>query len=118
MPRLPPAPDLEWSEDNASLRAAAFDDVYFSKDGGLAEADAVFLAGIGLPERWRNRDRFALCELGFGTGLNILAVWRAWKKTRLPHAQLHISTIESFPLARADAALVLSNFSEVSELAD
>lgn len=118
MPRLPPAPDLEWSQDGAALRAAAFDDVYFSRDGGLAEAEAVFLAGNGLPERWKNRDRFALCELGFGTGLNILAVWSAWKKARLPHAQLHISTIESFPLARADAAKVLANFSEVSELSN
>lgn len=118
MPRLPPAPDLVWSEDGASLRAAAFDDVYFSKDGGLDEARAVFLAGTGLPELWQNRDHFALCELGFGTGLNILAVWSAWKKTRLPHAQLHISTIESFPLARADAARVLSCFSEVSELSE
>ena len=118
MTRLPPRPDIEWSADGASLRATAFDDIYFSKDGGLAEADAVFLAGTGLPDRWRNRDRFALCELGFGTGLNVLAVWRAWKKTRLPHAQLHISTIESFPLARADAARVLANFSEVSELSE
>ncbi|MEQ1820284.1 MAG: bifunctional tRNA (5-methylaminomethyl-2-thiouridine)(34)-methyltransferase MnmD/FAD-dependent 5-carboxymethylaminomethyl-2-thiouridine(34) oxidoreductase MnmC, partial [Terricaulis sp.] len=118
MPRLPPAPDLEWSEDGSSLRAAAFGDIYFSKDGGLAEAEAVFLAGTGLPELWQNRDRFALCELGFGSGLNILALWSAWKKTRIPHAQLHISTIESFPLARADAERVLSNFSEVSELSE
>ncbi|ANP47105.1 bifunctional tRNA (5-methylaminomethyl-2-thiouridine)(34)-methyltransferase MnmD/FAD-dependent 5-carboxymethylaminomethyl-2-thiouridine(34) oxidoreductase MnmC [Candidatus Viadribacter manganicus] len=118
MPRLPPAPELQWSEDFTSLRATAFDDIYFSKDGGLAEADAVFLAGTGLPERWQNRDRFALCELGFGTGLNILALWRAWKKTRLPHAQLHISSIESFPLARDDAARVLRAFPGVSELAE
>jgi tRNA 5-methylaminomethyl-2-thiouridine biosynthesis bifunctional protein len=97
---------------------AAFDDVYFSKDGGLEEAEAVFLAGTGLPEMWRNRDRFALCELGFGTGLNILALWRAWKNTRLPHAQLHISTIESFPLAKQDAALVLGHFPGVSDLSE
>lgn len=118
MPRLPPAPELKWSEDRSSLRAAKFDDVYFSRDGGLAEAEAVFLAGTGLPELWQNRDHFALCELGFGTGLNILALWSAWKKTRLPHAQLHISTIESFPLARADAEQVLLGFSEVFELAE
>ncbi|MEZ5970433.1 MAG: FAD-dependent 5-carboxymethylaminomethyl-2-thiouridine(34) oxidoreductase MnmC [Hyphomonadaceae bacterium] len=118
MSRLPPLPDLEWSEDGACLRAVAFDDVYFSKDGGLAEAEAVFLAGSGLPELWRNRDRFALCELGFGTGLNVLALWRAWKTTRQPHAQLHISTVEAFPLAKADAARVLSHFPEVAGLAE
>ncbi len=117
MPRLPPAPDLQWSEDGGSLRAAAFSDVYFSKDGGLAEAEAVFLAGTGLPEAWQNRDRFALCELGFGTGLNVLAAWRAWKKTRLPHAQLHISSIEAFPLAKEDAARALAHFPEIAGLA-
>lgn len=117
MPRLPPEPALDWS-DPAAPRASAFDDVYFSRSGGLAESEAVFLAGCGLPEGWRNRDRFALCELGFGTGLNVLAVWRAWKKSRSPHALLHISTIEAFPLARADAARALAHFPEVAELAE
>src|SRR5215510_12199059 len=116
MPRLPPAPQIDWSDEHAP-RAAAFGDVYFSRGGGLAESEAVFLSGCGLPEAWRQRDRFALCELGFGTGLNILAAWRAWKMTRSPHAQLHISTIEAFPLARADAARALNQFPEVAELA-
>ncbi|PZO47875.1 MAG: FAD-dependent cmnm(5)s(2)U34 oxidoreductase, partial [Alphaproteobacteria bacterium] len=115
MPRLPPKPELDWSADGAP-RAAAFDDVYFAKLGGLAESEAVFLAGCGLPDLWKCKDRFAICELGFGTGLNVLAAWSAWKKTRLPHAQLHISTIEAFPLARADAARALAQFPEVSPL--
>jgi tRNA 5-methylaminomethyl-2-thiouridine biosynthesis bifunctional protein len=116
MPRLPPQPELEWSAEGVP-NASAFGDTYFSKAGGLAESEAVFLAGTGLPEAWRNRDRFAIGELGFGTGLNVLAAWRAWKKTRLPHAILHISTIEAFPLARADAARALSAFPEISDLA-
>jgi tRNA 5-methylaminomethyl-2-thiouridine biosynthesis bifunctional protein len=116
MPRLPPQPELDWSDESAP-RSAAFDDVYFSKRGGLAEAEAVFLAGCGLPEEWKSRDRFALCELGFGTGLNVLAAWRAWKQVRLPHAQLHISTIEAYPLAKDDASRALSQFPEVAELA-
>ena len=116
MPRLPPHPELDWSDPGAP-RAAAFDDVYFSKRGGLAESEAVFLRGCGLPEGWKNRDRFTLCELGFGTGLNILAVWRAWKSARNPHAQLHISTIEAYPLARADAARALAQFPELADLA-
>ena len=91
--------------------------MYFSKAGGLAEAEAVFLNGTGLPDAWRARDRFAVCELGFGTGINLLAAWRAWKSTRFPHAQLHISTIEAFPLARQDAERALAAFPEVAELA-
>ena len=115
MPRLPPEPQIDWS-DEAAPRATAFEDVYFSRGGGLDEAEAVFLAGTGLPERWQNRDRFALCELGFGTGLNVLAAWRAWKKSKLPHAHLHISTIEAFPLAKADAAKALGQFPEIAGL--
>lgn len=117
MPRLPPSPELEWSTDGVP-RAAAFGDVYFSREGGLAEAAAVFLTGTGLPETWRSRDHFALCELGFGTGLNVLAAWSAWKKTRLPHAKLHISSVEAFPLARCDAARALAQFPEVGDLAE
>jgi tRNA 5-methylaminomethyl-2-thiouridine biosynthesis bifunctional protein len=115
MPRLPPSPLLDWND--GVLRAEAFGDVYFSREGGLAEADAVFLAGCDLPQAWRSKDRFAICELGFGTGLNVLAAWRAWKKTRLPHAILHITSIEAFPLARADAARSLALFPEVADLA-
>lgn len=76
----------------------------------------MFLEGTGLPDAWRNRDHFAIGELGFGTGVNILAVWRAWKASRLPHAQLHISTIEAFPLAEQDAARALAAFPELAPL--
>lgn len=116
MPRLPPQPALDWTPEGAP-RAQSYDDVYFSRTGGLAEAEAVFLAGCGLPEAWVGRDRFAICELGFGTGVNVLAAWRAWKTTRLPHAVLHISSIEAFPLAREDAARALARFPEVEDLA-
>lgn len=116
MPRLPPLPHLDWTEAGVP-RATGFDDVYFSRAGGLAESEAVFLAGCGLPEAWRGKDRFAVCELGFGAGLNVLAAWKAWKKTRSPHAILHISTIEAFPLARADAARALAYFPDIAELA-
>ncbi len=117
MPRLPPSPELSWSAEGVPV-ASAFDDGYFSKAGGLAESEAVFLAGTDLPERWRNRDRFAVCELGFGTGLNVLAAWKGWKTSRNPHAILHITSIEAFPLAVADAARALAHFPEVAELSE
>jgi tRNA 5-methylaminomethyl-2-thiouridine biosynthesis bifunctional protein len=116
MTRLPPRPELTWS-DGGVPTASAFNDVYFSKAGGLAEAETVFLGGCGLPDAWKCKDRFAIAELGFGTGLNVLAAWRAWKKTRLPHAILHISTIEAFPLAGQDAARSLAHFPEIGDLA-
>jgi len=117
VPRLPPQPALDWRPDGTP-KAAAFDDVYFSREGGLAESEAVFLAGCGLPNAWAGRDRFALCELGFGSGLNVLAAWRAWRATHSPGANLHISTIEAFPLARHEAARALALFPEVADLAE
>lgn len=116
MPRLPPQPSIVWSQGGVP-HAAAFDDVYFSRRGGLEESEAVFLSGCDLPNAWRGKDRFAICELGFGTGLNILATWKAWKKTRSPHAVLHITSIEAFPLAKADAARALAQFEGVSDFA-
>ncbi|GAN00512.1 putative peptidase [alpha proteobacterium U9-1i] len=116
MPRLPPQPTLVWSDDGTP-KATAFDDVYFSREGGLAESEAVFLAGCGLPSAWAGRPSFALCELGFGSGLNVLAAWRAWRATHSPGANLHISSIEAFPLAKQDAARALAHFPEVADLA-
>lgn len=117
MSRLPPTPQLDWTEEGVP-RSSAFGDVYFSRAGGLAESEAVFLTGCGLPEAWRGKDRFAICELGFGAGLNVLCAWRAWKKTRSPHAILHICSVEAFPLGRDDAARALSSFPEISDLSE
>ncbi|HRE45859.1 MAG TPA: tRNA (5-methylaminomethyl-2-thiouridine)(34)-methyltransferase MnmD [Terricaulis sp.] len=113
---MPPHPDLVWSDEGAPS-ATAFGDVYFSKAGGLAESEAVFLAGTGLPQAWAGRDQFHVCELGFGSGVNVLALWRAWRASRSPHAILHVSTIEAFPLAQLDAARALAAFPEVADLA-
>ena len=49
-------------------------DVYFSAEDGLAETRHVFLAGNDLPHAWAGRSHFVVSELGFGTGLNLLAL--------------------------------------------
>uniref|UniRef100_A0A0N4ZJK7 tRNA 5-methylaminomethyl-2-thiouridine biosynthesis bifunctional protein MnmC n=1 Tax=Parastrongyloides trichosuri TaxID=131310 RepID=A0A0N4ZJK7_PARTI len=67
------SPQLLWAEDG-SPRSGRFGDVYFSKDDGLAETRAVFLEGCGLPDAWVERTDFTVAELGFGTGLNIVAL--------------------------------------------
>ena len=116
-PRLPPAPELEWV-DASSPRSSGFEDLYFSQRGGLAETECVFIDGCHLPEGWRGRDRFAIAELGFGTGLNVLAVWKAWLSTKKTHAILHVSTVEAYLCDRADAARALRAFPEVAPLSD
>lgn len=70
----------------------------------------MFLAGCGLPDAWRARRRFTVAELGFGTGLNMLALLGLWARHRPAGGTLHLFSVEAFPLpadavARAHAAI-------------
>src|SRR5690625_5497578 len=57
-----------------------YGDVYHSLSGAMGQADYVFLNGNGLPDRWRGRRQFTICETGFGLGNNFLTTWRRWKQ--------------------------------------
>ena len=107
---------LDWSDEGAP-RSRLFDDVYFSAEGGLEESRAVFLVGCGLPEAWRGRRRFTVGELGFGTGLNILALLDLWRRERPDGGRLNIFSIEAFPLSRGDAARALAAWPALADLA-
>ena len=110
------SPQLFWAEDG-SPRSGRFGDVYFSKDDGLAETRAVFLQGCGLPEAWNERTDFTVAELGFGTGLNIVALLDLWRRTRPENGRLHVFSIEGFPLIRDEAARALAAWPELAEVA-
>lgn len=109
-----PGAEVVWTD--AGPRSARFDDIYYAADG-LAEARAVFLQGCGLPEAWIGRRRFTVAELGFGTGLNVLALLQLWRKTRPPGGRLHIFSVEAHPLSASEAARALAAFPELAELA-
>ena len=100
---------LKWSEDGEPV-AQEFDDIYFSVDGGLDETKAVFLQGCGLPQAWHDHHIFTICELGFGSGLNFLAVWELWEQTAMPGQRLHFLSIEAFPLSKAQLMRALEKF--------
>ncbi|WP_371133763.1 tRNA (5-methylaminomethyl-2-thiouridine)(34)-methyltransferase MnmD [Phenylobacterium sp.] len=99
-------------------RSRLYGDIYFSTQDGLAESRAVFLQGCGLPDRWAGRTRFTVGELGFGTGLNILALLDLWRQTRPPGGRLHIFSIEAHPLSAEAAAAVLRAWPELADLTD
>lgn len=106
-----------WSDDG-SPRSRAFGDVYFSNADGLAESRAVFLLGCGLPQAWCGRMRFCVGELGFGSGLNVLALLELWARTREPGARLQIFSVEAYPMPAADARQALAAWPELGTLAD
>jgi tRNA 5-methylaminomethyl-2-thiouridine biosynthesis bifunctional protein len=81
-----------------------YGDVYHSADGGLGQAHHVFLAGNGLPGRWRRQERFVIVETGFGLGLNFLATWAAWRDDAERPRRLHFVSFELHPFHREDLA--------------
>ncbi|MDR2015701.1 MAG: bifunctional tRNA (5-methylaminomethyl-2-thiouridine)(34)-methyltransferase MnmD/FAD-dependent 5-carboxymethylaminomethyl-2-thiouridine(34) oxidoreductase MnmC [Azoarcus sp.] len=94
-----------------------FDDVYHSADGGLGQARHVFLGGNNLPERWRGRDRFVIAETGFGTGLNFLACWAAWREDAGRSRTLHFISCELHPFRADDLAQLHFSWPELAPLA-
>lgn len=94
-----------------------YGDVYYSADGGLAETDYVFLQGNGLPERWRDCERFVIGETGFGTGQNVLAAARLFLDTAPGHARLHVVTVERHPIPKDDLKRLYPPGHPLAELA-
>ncbi|MFP4097614.1 MAG: tRNA (5-methylaminomethyl-2-thiouridine)(34)-methyltransferase MnmD [Alphaproteobacteria bacterium] len=96
-------------------RSEHFDDVYFSVQDGLAETRHVFLAGNGLPALWRGRDVFTVCETGFGTGLNFLALLHLWRHEpqSLRPSRLRFISFEKYPVAPELVRRYLSGWEEL-----
>jgi len=92
-----------------------FDDPYYSLENGLMESAHVFLAGNGLPDRFA--PGFHIAELGFGTGLNLIAAWSAWRAAGIA-GPLRFTSFEAFPMPPADATRALSAFAETAPFAD
>lgn len=106
---------LTWTEDGQP-RSRLYGDVYFSAEDGLAESRAVFLQGCGLPQAWAGRERFVVGELGFGSGLNILALLDLWRRTAGAEACLHIFSVEAHPITAEEAGRALARWPELADL--
>ncbi|MFM1975915.1 MAG: hypothetical protein RL145_761 [Pseudomonadota bacterium] len=113
--RLPPEPDIRFDETGLIL-GEAFNDSYFSRDDGLAETRKVFLEGCGLPDAWSKRAVYTIAELGFGTGLNVLATWDLWRAHRQTGQTLHFITTEAFLMAADQAAKAHAHWPELADV--
>ena len=115
----PVAPaSLHWSDVNEPI-STEFGDIYYSRDNGLEESRYVFLEGNALPQRWQQHPRhhFCIAESGFGTGLNFLLTWQAWRALPEPRPQLHYLSIEKSPLTPRDLDRALAAWPALAPLA-
>ena len=114
---------VEWQMDDTGNMvpvSGEFGDVYFSHADGLAETRHVFLEHNQLPDRLAGlvpQQCFTIAELGFGTGLNLLATWLLWRQLRdthpkLANARLHFITTEKFPIPLTDLTHILALWGE------
>lgn len=103
--------DLDWRLGAVPV-STRFDDPYFSLNDGLSETRHVFLAGNHLPARFC--PGFRVAELGFGTGLNLLACVLACPKD----VPLHFTSFEAFPLITTDIVRALDHFPEACAIAE
>lgn len=101
-------PQLEWRAGGVPV-ATRFDDPYFSLNGGLAETRHVFLAGNDLPERLCAG--FHVAELGFGTGLNALAL------AQIAQVPVRMTSFEAFPMSLGQLERAHAAFPELAPLA-
>ena len=104
--------DISWTA--AVPVSCRFDDPYYSLANGLAESRHVFLGGNRLPERFR--PGFRIAELGFGTGLNVVAAWTAWREAGIA-GPLHVISFEAWPIPAETMRTALAAFPEVMDLA-
>jgi tRNA 5-methylaminomethyl-2-thiouridine biosynthesis bifunctional protein len=104
------------TDANGVPYSAEYGDIYHAAAGALAQARHVFLRGNGLPERWQGRSRFAVCETGFGLGLNFLALWREWRADPQRCARLHVVSFEAHPWRRDDLAGMLNRYAADDEV--
>ena len=107
---------LAWEEGEVPV-SERFDDTFYSRHDGRAEAAYVFLGGNALPQRFAEKERFVIAELGFGTGLNFLETWRQWIATRRSGQQLRFVSFEWYPLEASDMARALARWTELTPLA-
>lgn len=100
-------PQLDWRDGGVPV-SVRFDDPYFSLAGGLAETRHVFLDGNGLPARLR--PGFHVAELGFGTGLNCLALAQA---SAVP---VVMTSFEAWPMSLPQLEQAHAAFPELADL--
>lgn len=105
--------DVNW-RDGVPI-SATFDDPYYSFDNGLEESRFVFLDGADVIRRSSNKGLFRIGETGFGSGLNFLATWDAWRRHNISSRLIFVSA-EANPMDIQHMSKAHSHFPAIADL--
>lgn len=97
----------EAKNEGDMLWSPRFDDVYFDQDEGFEESSYVFVQGNHVQLRWGTDQDFRIGELGFGTGLNLLATWAI----RPQKGRLQWFSVEKYPFQTEELAEIWKKWS-------
>lgn len=112
-------PKIRW--DAGIPISDIFDDVYFTKDGGVEETEHVFIQGNQLLERFTElapQHHFVIAETGFGTGLNFLVTRQRWLENTHEDCTLHFVSFEKYPLRPEDIQDIWHAWPELTDCKD
>jgi tRNA U-34 5-methylaminomethyl-2-thiouridine biosynthesis protein MnmC, C-terminal domain len=97
--------------------AAQYDDITIPVAGAIGQSQAVYLHGCGLPLAWAGRSSYVVLETGFGSGLNFLTTWAAWRADPARPHRLHFLSVELHPFIAADLATLHASWPELAVFA-
>jgi tRNA 5-methylaminomethyl-2-thiouridine biosynthesis bifunctional protein len=91
-------------------------DIHPAIDDGAGQARKLLLQACGLPQAWAGRAAFVVLETGFGSGLNFLTTWAAWRADPARPARLHFLSVENHPFQADDLARLHALWPEFAAL--
>lgn len=98
-----------------------FQDIYFTPSTGIEESRYVYLEGSGFlasvssPEANRT---ITVAEIGFGVGLNFLVTLKEFMERAHQDTKLHYTSVEKFPVLKADLIQLYEAYPELKTQAD
>ena len=92
-----------------------YNDIYFDKLNGPKETEHVYLNTNNLTKKFKNKQKFVIAEIGFGTGLNFLLTWKLWKENRKTNGSLTYISFENAPLSKKDIERVYKKFKKLDQ---
>ena len=93
------APSYRICDD--TIRSDRYEDIYFSRSGGLQEKNFVFVEANAIRARMQRSIKFTVLELGFGLGLNLLATMDAHSESA-PDCILDYVAFEKHPFNKRE----------------